>query len=416
MSENANIFQLAGDFTPNPRVRTTYSRTDLIPSSNLAQPNEPFSQPRGFIDVQFAFGETPRALITGSAKSCGGFFATCGSRSATIEIPFTCGTCTPITQISGPGIKCSNPSEVTTYTIVGADEAGIFLWDLPDGWTSSAAPLPNTPLFGGNFDYITNTRSIVVQPDGSGNPGNINVLATEFLCDGSRTETFTRAVLPFNDQPAPSINLPTCAKINRIPNYFVTNPTEANTNYLWEFSHSSLPSFTAESTGDERIRFFHPAYENQTYTIKVTPLANSCHNGISTTSDKIDNWFDQVVPGECQNIVFSTTQGTQEYSSEYLSTDNTETNETIVSSPELDQEMNVSLFPNPANNLVNVSFNQANFSGTLTIYSMVGKLLISQPISAQSTTVDISTLSQGQYIVKVIGSDQQTITRSLVKR
>ena len=61
------------------------------------------------------------------------------------------------------------------------------------------------------------------------------------------------------------------------------------------------------------------------------------------------------------------------------------------------------LYPNPANNVINIEIQQAYFSHDYCIYifSIQGQLLLEQPIIQEKTAIDISGLAKGIYILKL---------------
>jgi hypothetical protein len=60
------------------------------------------------------------------------------------------------------------------------------------------------------------------------------------------------------------------------------------------------------------------------------------------------------------------------------------------------EELQVSLFPNPATDIINVKMNDDITNGEIIIYDINGKLIILQKISG-STTLDVSSFSSGIY-------------------
>ena len=76
----------------------------------------------------------------------------------------------------------------------------------------------------------------------------------------------------------------------------------------------------------------------------------------------------------------------------------------------------VTLYPNPTNNKITLSFNkgtEADFS----VFDLLGKLVIYQPnVSiSQSHSIDVSKLNNGVYFVR-INSDAGTITKKIIKK
>jgi len=75
----------------------------------------------------------------------------------------------------------------------------------------------------------------------------------------------------------------------------------------------------------------------------------------------------------------------------------------IMSTGIIDNSMNqIALFPNPASNLVNI---ESDSDGELSIYSIGGKLLVSNHVSIGNNSIDISELNAGLYIVRTFVKD-----------
>ncbi len=75
----------------------------------------------------------------------------------------------------------------------------------------------------------------------------------------------------------------------------------------------------------------------------------------------------------------------------------------------------VSVSPNPAVNSVTITNRSSINLSSVQIYNIEGKLLQNVSVDGTSTTVDISALASGIYMVK-ISSDQGSTTKKLVKR
>lgn len=80
----------------------------------------------------------------------------------------------------------------------------------------------------------------------------------------------------------------------------------------------------------------------------------------------------------------------------------------------------ISLYPNPVNNELNISFNEINdYSGNVTvnIYDTQGKLMMSEVYNVNSGIVqmDLSSLGTGHYLVQVQDSDGMISRAQIVK-
>ena len=59
------------------------------------------------------------------------------------------------------------------------------------------------------------------------------------------------------------------------------------------------------------------------------------------------------------------------------------------------------LYPNPANNVLNIKMDKLNSTGNVQVLSINGKLLIDQPISATTISINTTNLSTGMYLLRV---------------
>jgi hypothetical protein len=71
----------------------------------------------------------------------------------------------------------------------------------------------------------------------------------------------------------------------------------------------------------------------------------------------------------------------------------------------------LSLYPNPATNVVNISLD-ATGEHTINVYNSIGSLVESKAITSGKATMDVSTYATGAYYVKVIDADGNTIGNS----
>jgi len=64
---------------------------------------------------------------------------------------------------------------------------------------------------------------------------------------------------------------------------------------------------------------------------------------------------------------------------------------------------NGKVFPNPVNDILNIAFDQALDS--VVIYNLLGQEVITKTINANETTIDVSQLPLGTYLVKINTGD-----------
>jgi hypothetical protein len=74
------------------------------------------------------------------------------------------------------------------------------------------------------------------------------------------------------------------------------------------------------------------------------------------------------------------------------------------------------LWPNPANNIIEVSMKPLNEVSSLSVYDLAGALVLEQKINASTSIIktDISNLSNGSYLIKLSDSKSSIVTKLLV--
>ncbi len=68
-------------------------------------------------------------------------------------------------------------------------------------------------------------------------------------------------------------------------------------------------------------------------------------------------------------------------------------------------KLKISLYPNPFTNVININSNEDTevVGQTLNLYGTSGKLYLSQTIVSSNTTLNLSNLVPGMYILKIEG-------------
>jgi len=77
----------------------------------------------------------------------------------------------------------------------------------------------------------------------------------------------------------------------------------------------------------------------------------------------------------------------------------------------------VSLYPNPAKEVVNVqcTMNNVQLTGELSVFDVYGKLLQIVPITSEITPINVSGLANGMYFVRVV-TEEGMVTKTFVKK
>ena len=61
-------------------------------------------------------------------------------------------------------------------------------------------------------------------------------------------------------------------------------------------------------------------------------------------------------------------------------------------------------YPNPTTGLLTIHIGESSTYQLLSVYDLAGRLLHSQPITSAETTVDMSTIATGIYLVKLLNT------------
>ncbi len=73
------------------------------------------------------------------------------------------------------------------------------------------------------------------------------------------------------------------------------------------------------------------------------------------------------------------------------------------------------LYPNPAENVVYAETGKLNKGAKLEIFSMSGCRMFSIPVTSEITTIDISHLSKGVYVVKSVDAGGVAVAKLVVR-
>ncbi|HOY33406.1 MAG TPA: kelch repeat-containing protein [Bacteroidales bacterium] len=72
---------------------------------------------------------------------------------------------------------------------------------------------------------------------------------------------------------------------------------------------------------------------------------------------------------------------------------------------------NYLIYPNPSSDYIFITTTSEIKNGTILLYSIHGELLLKQSAQEEETMIDISTLSKGVYILKLVGQDINVINK-----
>ncbi len=77
----------------------------------------------------------------------------------------------------------------------------------------------------------------------------------------------------------------------------------------------------------------------------------------------------------------------------------------------VDSELKITIYPNPFNNIIHVTTNQDKdiLGKVLKLYSITGKLHLTQTIQSANTVVNVNNLPSGIYILKIQGKNEEHV-------
>ena len=70
---------------------------------------------------------------------------------------------------------------------------------------------------------------------------------------------------------------------------------------------------------------------------------------------------------------------------------------------------NISVYPNPANDLISVNVNQNLIGSFYTLSDYLGKVILTDKLTSLNLTLNIKDLAKGMYFIKVNGNNQQSV-------
>jgi hypothetical protein len=78
---------------------------------------------------------------------------------------------------------------------------------------------------------------------------------------------------------------------------------------------------------------------------------------------------------------------------------------------------NVTIYPNPNNGIINITLSsELSKNSTLEIYDAIGKLIVTEALSGELNTLNISNLSNGIYSFRVLNNNNMVKFGKLVKQ
>lgn len=157
----------------------------------------------------------------------------------------------------------------------------------------------------------------------------------------------------------------------------------------------------------KRILFFLILFCAVQYSIaqSLSPqVVSSAGNSFTNGANQLDWTLGESVTSSLTNSSNQLTQGFHQG------------NLTITSVENFDTAFELTIFPNPAVDLVQIQFEKANENNLIELYTSAGKLLLTQSSGANTLCqVDMSKYESGTYLVKIYNKNTQGRSYRIVK-
>jgi hypothetical protein len=79
-------------------------------------------------------------------------------------------------------------------------------------------------------------------------------------------------------------------------------------------------------------------------------------------------------------------------------------------------ENTLQVYPNPASNVVSVTFSESNQQSLFTLTDLTGRAVLEQPLSAKQTLIDVTGIATGAYIYHIQNGNQPAYSGKLYKQ
>ena len=178
--------------------------------------------------------------------------------------------------------------------------------------------------------------------------------------------------------------------------HYLTNPREENV-ITWTVTDNQGAIIAQETLIDEdRFDFYHDI--PTTGTMNISALLINEVAGVACFVEDVLFWEEtEVIPG-----VFT-------YSWEFLNG-----NVPILGANDLIAPT-LSFYPNPSNELINISFDQDQLS-KLELYDITGKLLFKKELNTNTYALNIANYPSGTYLVKVYNQNNASLNKKIIKK
>ena len=283
-------------------------------------------------------------------------------------------------SLAGPGPVITNPTVATTAASNVEQNSATLNGTItnPDNVTITSKGFEWKATTGGTYTPVVVTGPALTHNLTGLNP-NTSYTYKAFIIYNGQTihgseQTFT--TLP-EDTPEPC-NVPTGLTVSAETDESISITWDADANVSsWNIQYSAAGGTLSSATSNTNSYTINGLQPGTTYSIQVQA---NCGDG------NVSEWSSAVTG--------TTTTGINSW-----------------------LENSVSLYPNPAKEVVNVqcTMNNAQTAGELHLFDVYGKLLQIVPITSEITPVNVSNLANGMYFVRVV-TEEGMVTKTFIKK
>ncbi len=358
------------------------------------------------------------SIITAAGSTGGNISVTaensCGSSSAQTVIAAISGSAPASPgSISGSAAVCSGSSN--TYSITAVGDATSYTWTLPIGWTGSSSSNSINATAGSAGGNITVTAdnncgssaaqifAVTISGSAPAVPGSIS--GTAAVCPGS---TNTYSITAVSGAASYTWTLPSGWTGSSAANSIITTAGSAGGNI----------SVTADNNCGSS--------SSQTLNTSVTIVNNAVsQSGASLTANASGagyQWINcsgnTIIIGQTNQSYAPAVNGnyavvvTQNGCSDTSACYNVFSTEAGSSASLLSE---VIIYPNPSTGVFRVDLN-SNGKTSIQIYNVLGKLVYSKETGLVSTIINLSSLAQGIYSLKVVSEKNSCVKQIVISK
>jgi phosphoribosyl-AMP cyclohydrolase len=313
-------------------------------------------------------------------------------------------------------VNLTNLSPNTTYYFWVKSNCGNTQTNWASGGSFTTYPAPGcnapTQIY---YDGLTATTNTIAWIEGVPTPSN------------GYTYCYSTVNDPFADDVITGTTTETYANLNNLsPNtiyYFWVKSNCGNTQSNWA-SGGSFTTYPAADCNQPTQLFTDPESSTLVNIAWTAPNPAPSNGYIYSYSTVNDPFADDVITGtttETFAVLNNLTSNTTYYFWVQSNCGATRSDRasggsftTQLLSAGSFSKKNLKLYPNPVNDILNLSFD--NEITTVTIYNLVGQEVITKAVNSNETSIEVAGLAAGTYLVKLTTAEGITIDKKIIKK